>query len=246
MKKIILAGFACLTILSCETLQQVAGEVLLPSEGTKTGLTNIEVISGLKEALSIAINNSSSLASKLDGFNANSLIKLPFPQDAINVKNFLSDKGLFQNQIATFETTLNRAAEDASAKAAPIFLDAIKNMSITDGFAILKGGEGAATNFLKTKTTAKLIEAFSPVTKNSIEKVELTKFWNPIVTKYNAMDFIHGKGKVNADLDQYVTDKAVDGLFTMMALEENKIRTDTVARVSDVLKKVFGSLDTTN
>ncbi len=88
MKKLILAGFACITILSCETLQQVAGEVLLPSEGTEAGLTNTEVISGLKEALSVAINNSSSLASKLDGFNANNLIRLPFPEDAINVKNY--------------------------------------------------------------------------------------------------------------------------------------------------------------
>lgn len=243
MKKIIIAALAVTTIISCETLQQVAGEILLPTEGTQTGLTNVEVISGLKEALSVAINNSSSLASKLDGFNGNSLIRLPFPEDAIEVKNFLTDKGLFQNQIATFETTLNRAAEDASSLAAPIFLDAIKNMSISDGFAILKGGDGAATNFLKEKTTANLIAAFSPVAKNSIEKVELTKYWNPLVSKYNALTILTGKQEVNPDLDQYVTNKAVDGLFTLMTEEENKIRKDPVARVSDVLKKVFGSLD---
>lgn len=224
-------------------MQQVAGEILIPSEGQETPLTNTEVISGLKEALGVAINNSSSLASKLDGFNGNNLIRLPFPEDAIKVKQFLDDKGLLQNQIATFETTLNRAAEDASKTAAPIFLDAIKNMSIQDGFSILKGGEGAATSFLKNKTTAQLISAFSPIAKASIEKVELTKHWNPLVSKYNIYASLAGKEKVNENLDQYVTTKAIDGLFTLMAIEENKIRKDPVARVSDILKKVFGSLD---
>lgn len=243
MKKIIILSAALFTFHSCDVAKQVAGEILLPTEGSETGLTNTEVISGLKEALGVAINNSTSLTSKLNGFNANSLIRIPFPEDAIEVKNFLEDKGLFQNQINTFETTLNRAAEDASAKAAPIFLDAIKNMSIQDGFAILKGGEGAATNFLKDKTTAKLIEAFSPVAKNSIDKVELTKYWNPIVTKYNLLNTLTGKKAVNPDLDQYVTNKAVDGLFTMMAIEENKIRKDPAARVTDILKKVFSTLD---
>ena len=243
MKKIILISIALVTILSCDIAKQVAGEILLPSEGTGTSLTNTEVISGLKEALGVAINNSSSLASKLDGFNGNSLIKLPFPQDAIAVKQFLDDKGILQNQIATFETTLNRAAEDASATAAPIFLNAIKNMSIADGFAILKGGNGAATSFLKEKTTANLIAAFSPIAKNSIEKVELTKYWSPLVSKYNLSTILTGKPKVNENLDQYVTTKAIDGLFVLMASEENKIRTDPIARVTDVLKKVFGSLD---
>ena len=243
MKKTIILGVAMASLLSCDIAKQVAGEILLPTTETGTSLTNTEVISGLKEALTVAINNSSSLASKLDGFNGNNLIRLPFPEDAIAVKQFLDDKGLLQNQIATFETTLNRAAEDASATAAPIFLNAIKNMSIADGFAILKGGEGAATNFLKEKTTAELVTAFSPIEKNSIEKVELTKYWSPLVSKYNLSTMLTGKPKVNEDLDQYVTTKAIDGLFVLMASEENKIRTDPVARVTDVLKKVFGSLD---
>ncbi len=243
MKKTIILGVAMASLLSCDIAKQVAGEILLPTTETGTSLTNTEVISGLKEALTVAINNSSSLASKLDGFNGNNLIRLPFPEDAIAVKQFLDDKGLLQNQIATFETTLNRAAEDASATAAPIFLNAIKNMSIADGFAILKGGEGAATNFLKEKTTAELVTAFSPIAKNSIEKVELTKYWSPLVSKYNLSTMLTGKPKVNEDLDQYVTTKAIDGLFVLMASEENKIRTDPVARVTDVLKKVFGSLD---
>lgn len=243
MKKIIFSGLICSALVSCDIAQQVAGEILLPTESSETKLTNTEVISGLKEALNLAINNSSSLASKVDGFNGNSLIRLPFPEDAIRVKEFLNDKGLLQNQLATFETTLNRAAEDASKTAAPIFLDAIKNMSIQDGFAILKGGEGAATQFLKEKTTDQLIAAFSPIAKASIDKVELTKQWNPLADLYNKSTLLTGKEKVNPDLDQYVTNKAVDGLFTLMAEEENKIRKDPAARVTDVLQKVFGSLD---
>ncbi len=243
MKKTILIGATFCFLLSCEVAQQIAGEVLLPTEQSNNKLTNTEVISGLKEALNVAINNSSSLASKLDGFNGNSLIRLPFPEDAIQVKEFLDDKGLLQKQIATFETTLNRAAEDATKTAAPIFLDAIKNMSIQDGFTILKGGEGAATQFLKDKTTAQLITAFSPIAKASIDKVELTKQWSPLASLYNKSTLLTGKEKVNPDLDQYVTNKAVDGLFTLMAQEENKIRKDPAARATDLLKKVFGSLD---
>ena len=229
--------------MSCEVVQQIAGEILLPTEQGESKLTNSEVISGLKEALNIAINNSSSLASKLDGFNGNNLIRLPFPQDAIRVKEFLDDKGLLQNQIAKFETTLNRAAEDASKTAGPIFIDAIKNMSIQDGFTILKGGEGAATKFLKEKTTAQLIAAFSPIAKASMDKVELTKQWSPLADLYNKSTILTGKEKVNSDLDEYVTNKAIDGLFTLMAQEENKIRKDPTARVTDILKKVFSTLD---
>ncbi|MEN8787678.1 MAG: DUF4197 domain-containing protein [Flavobacteriales bacterium] len=243
MKKFIVTGAIFCSLISCEVAQQIAGEIILPTEQGESKLTNSEVISGLKEALNIAINNSSSLASKLDGFNGNNLIRLPFPQDAIRVKEFLDDKGLLQNQIAKFETTLNRAAEDASKTAGPIFIDAIKNMSIQDGFTILKGGEGAATKFLKEKTTAQLIAAFSPIAKASMDKVELTKQWSPLADLYNKSTILTGKEKVNSDLDEYVTNKAIDGLFTLMAQEENKIRKDPTARVTDILKKVFSTLD---
>jgi len=243
MKKFIVTGAIFCSLISCEVAQQIAGEIILPTEQGESKLTNSEVISGLKEALNIAINNSSSLASKLDGFNGNNLIRLPFPQDAIRVKEFLDDKGLLQNQIAKFETTLNRAAEDASKTAGPIFIDAIKNMSIQDGFTILKGGEGAATKFLKEKTTAQLIAAFSPIAKASMDKVELTKQWSPLADLYNKSTILTGKEKVNSDLNEYVTNKAIDGLFTLMAQEENKIRKDPTARVTDILKKVFSTLD---
>lgn len=243
MKKIYIIALATLTVYSCDTLNQVAGEVLTPTETGEAKLTNADVISGLKSALNVAINNAVASTSVTDGFNANSLIRLPFPEDAIAVKDFLKEKNLLQSQVATFETTLNRAAEDATTTAAPIFLDAIKNMSIADGFAILNGGEGAATNFLKEKTTAQLVAAFAPKAKESIEKVELTKYWNPLASAYNKSTIFTGKPEVNTDLENYVTTKAVDGLFTMMTAEENKIRKDPAARVNDILQKVFSTLD---
>lgn len=245
MKKLILPALSLTLLVGCDTLNQVAGEILTTDGSTtsKATLTNTDVIAGLKSALNVAINNAVSSTSVTDGFNTNNLIRLPFPEDAIAVKNFLKDKNLLQGQVARFETTLNRAAEDATKTAAPIFLDAIKNMSIADGFAILNGGEGAATKFLKDKTTSQLVAAFSPKAKESIEKVELTKYWNPLTSAYNKSTIFTGKEKVNTNLDQYVTNKAIDGLFTMMTAEENKIRKDPVARVNDILKKVFGSLD---
>lgn len=241
MKKIILVGVLGLIISSCDTLNQVAGDVL--TEPKKDELTNDEVISGLKSALEVAIKNSSSMASAVDGFNGNSLIRLPFPQEAIDVKNTLEEKGLLKEQIEKFELTLNRAAEEASKEAAPIFINAIKNMSIQDGFTILKGENNAATNFLKDKTTSQLVEAFTPKAKNAIDKVELTKLWSPLVKAYNTATILTGKKEVNPNLEEYVTTKAISGLFTLMESEEKKIRKDPIARVNDILKKVFGSLD---
>ena len=138
--------------------------------------------------------------------------------------------------------TLNRAAEDAAKEAAPIFVNAIKNMSISDGFAILNGGEGAATKFLKDNTTSQLVAAFGPKVQASIERVKLTDYWNPVMTKYNQAMTFTGGDKVDTDLNKYVTERAIDGLFLMVAKEENKIRKDPAARVTDLLSKVFGSI----
>lgn len=241
MKKLIVVGIAALSLGACDTLNQVAGEVMTTEP--KQGLTNDEVVAGLKSALKVAIDNSSSMASAVDGFNGNSLIRLPFPQEAIEVKNTLQEKGLLQGQIEKFETTLNRAAEEASKEAAPIFIDAITSMSIQDGFKILKGSDDAATNFLREKTTSKLIEAFTPKAKKAIDEVELTKVWSPLVKAYNTATILTGKKEVNPNLEEYVTSKAIAGLFTLMEKEEEKIRENPAARVNDILKKVFGSLD---
>jgi hypothetical protein len=125
----------------------------------------------------------------------------------------------------------------------PIFVNAIKNMTVEDGFAILNGGNGAATSFLKNQTKEQLKVAFMPKVKEAISKVKLTEYWNPIITKYNNAMTLTGGEKLNPDLDQFVTDKAIEGLFIMVEKEEDKIRLDPLARVTDLLTRVFGSLN---
>lgn len=228
--------------VSCEVLDE-ATKVITTDSGSTTApaLTNGEVISGLKEALNVGISNSVNLTSIQDGFFKNAAIKLPFPEDAMKVKTKALEWGL-DNQVNKFEETLNRAAEEATKEALPIFKDAILNMSIQDGFTILNGGQGAATKFLKDNTKSKLVTAFSPKVEAAISKVKLTDYWNPIITKYNGAMAVTGGQKIDPDLNAYVTAKAIDGLFYMVEQEENKIRLDPAARVSDILQKVFGSL----
>ena len=239
--KYTLVGLTFISVTSCDVLEEVLATVPIVTEPAKPSLTNQEVISGLKEALERGIENSVNLTSITDGFLGNSNIRLPFPADAQKVKDKALEWGL-DAKVNEFETTLNRAAEEATKTALPIFKDAILSMSIQDGFSILKGGNGAATKFLRDNTSAQLIEAFKPKVDEAIAKVKLTNYWNPIITKYNtAMTLTNGQ-KINPDLTDYVTNKAIDGLFFMVEQEENKIRLDPVARVSDLLKKVFGSI----
>jgi hypothetical protein len=246
MKKIWLSAafFGTMTLSSCEILTAVADTALsTPAGGTGVpALTNDEVISGLKEALTVGIKNGAGNASKLDGFLGNPLIRLPFPQDAIKMREWCMSKGM-DKQVTDFETTLNRTAEEATKEAAPIFVKAITDMSIADGFAILKGADNAATNYLREKTTSQLITAFSPKVTTAIQTVNLTKYWEPLTKAYNATTMISGNAKVDTDLGKYITDRAITGLFSLVESEEKKIRKDPVARVSSILQKVFGSLD---
>jgi hypothetical protein len=245
MKKIFIPFtiLAALTLTSCDVLEEAAGVLTTDNTGNTStpALSNGEVISGLKEALTVGITNSVSLTSVTDGFLKNSDIALPFPEEAIKVKQKALDWGL-DGQVEKFETTLNRAAEEATKEALPIFKDAILNMSIQDGFSILNGGDGAATKFLQDNTTAALIAAFTPKVEAAISKVKLTDYWNPIITKYNSAMTFTGGEKLNPDLNQYVTERAIQGLFHMVEQEENKIRKDPMARVTDILQKVFGSI----
>lgn len=235
MKKIIALTLVSFTAFGCAEMTSVLNEV---NNSTSTpSLTNSEVISGLKEALTIGTNNSSALTSKVDGFYKNPEIFIPFPAEAIKVKEKVEAIGM-KKQVDEFVLTLNRAAETASKEAAPIFVDAIKNMSIADGFAILKGNNNAATQYLKEKTSASLKIKFNPIVKNAISTVEVTKYWNPIISTYNKIPFTE---KQNPDLEDYVTTKAMDGLFLMIQKEEANIRLNPAARVTDILKKVFGS-----
>ncbi len=199
-------------------------------------LTNDEVIKGLKEALSVGTNNSSASASKADGYLKNARLFIPWPAEAQDMKARLIKLG-YQKKVDEFETSLNRAAEEAAKKAAPVFVDAITGMSVGDGFTILNGSDTAATHYLREKTFAPLKEKFMPTVKEAIAKVNVTAYWTPLVTTYNR---IPGVKKQNPDLDDYVCVKAINGLMVLIADEEAKIRKDPMARVTDLLKKVFG------
>lgn len=206
-----------------------------------SGLTNDEVIAGLKEALSVGTDKSSAMASKEDGFFKNPAIKIPFPPEAQKVKDKAIKWGM-QSQVDEFVMTMNRAAEEASKEAKPIFLNAVTGMSVGDGFAILKGEDNAATAYLSGKTRADLKVLFMPKVKDAIAKVNVTKYWNPMMSKYNKSVKLTGGDEVNPDLEDYICERALDGLFVLIAAEELKIRQDPMARVSDLLSKVFGSL----
>jgi Protein of unknown function (DUF4197) len=240
MKKQILLLAFCTVLLPACTEQQILGTMDAMKNGGASPLSNGEVISGLKEALRVGTERSVSLSSALDGFNKNTAIHIPFPQEAIKVRNTLMDLGL-KKPVEDFELTLNRAAEEAAKEAVPVFVDAITSMSISDGFAILKGGENAATNYLKDKTTAALLAKFRPVVERATQKVALTNYWKPVADAYNTASFITGAKAVDPDLNAYVTQKAADGLFTLLANEEKKIRMDPVARTTDLLKRVFAA-----
>ncbi|MEN9304350.1 MAG: hypothetical protein RL264_2779 [Bacteroidota bacterium] len=243
MKKLALSFSLSLSLVSCDVVQQAANTLNsgTTSNTTTPKLTNDEVISGLREALNVGIKNAVNSSSVTDGFLKNTAIRLPFPPDAIKVKEKALELRL-DGQVEKFETTLNRAAEEATKEALPIFVDAIRNMSVQDGFAILNGGDGAATRFLSKQTTDKLVVAFSPKVKEATAKVKLTEYWNPLITKYNQAMTLTGGQKLNPDLDAYITQKAIEGLFYLVEQEENKIRKDPMARVTDLLTKVFGSL----
>lgn len=200
-------------------------------------LTNAEVVSGLKEALKVGINNSSNLASKLDGYYKNPLLFIPFPDEAKNIENKLRNLG-FGNLCDQFIQSLNRGAENAAGKSVPIFMNAITGMSISDGFKILNGGNNAATEFLRSNTSSQLVGAFKPTIQQSLDQVSATKYWGDIINTYNKIPMVQ---KMNPDLAGYATEKAIKGLFVLVAQEEAKIRTNPAARVNDILKRVFGS-----
>ena len=230
MKKIFLAVSMVIAFTGCDTLTQVMNST------TGGGLSTEQITNGLKEALSIGTQNSTNHLSAVDGFFANAALKILMPQEAQNVEKTLRSLGmgsLIDNAILS----MNRGAEEAAKTAAPIFLNAIKQMSITDAVGILKGGDFAATNFFKDKTTAALTASFSPVINNALQKVGATKYWTDVFNVYNKFS----TKPVNTDLSAYVTGKAIDGIFYEVSLEEQKIRKDPAARVTDILKTVFGS-----
>lgn len=205
--------------------------------GTPKALTKEEVANGLKEALVNGITKGTDLTSKMDGYFKNPEIKIPFPKDVKKVEDKLRQLGM-GSEVDRFVLTLNRGAEEAAKEAKPIFISAIKQMSIDDAFAVLKGQPDAATQFLKRTTSAQLKEKFKPVVQTNLDKVNATKYYGDLISNYNRIPFI---SKVNPNLNDYATDMAIQGLFTMIAKEEKSIRQDPAARATELLKKVFGS-----
>ncbi len=247
MKKILLALATIFILSQCsekglQTLNDVldASGTVLNEDSELSALTNSEVISGLKEALKVGTDTAVSLASVTNGFYKNPLLFIRFPEEAVKVKNTLNDAG-FGHLVDDFELTLNRAAEEATKQAAPVFVQAITGMSVQDGFSILNGADNAATEYLKEKTTAELRSKFSPKVQQAIETVNLTKYWEPVINKYNLLTILTGGEEINPDLEAYVTEKAITGLFTHIATEEQQIRENPQARVTDLLARVFGN-----
>lgn len=228
----LLATGMLFTFTGCEVLNQLPTSI--PSN---LPLTEGEVSNGLKEALKVGIRNAVTQTSATDGYLSNPLIKIPFPQEAEAVKTKLNSLG-FSSLVNQFEESMNHAAEQASSKATDIFVDAITKMSITDAMGILNGNNDAATQYLRRTTGTQLEAEFSPIIENALQSVQVTQYWEQITSTYNQIPFVT---PVQTDLTGYVTTRAIDGLFTLVAQEEKDIRENPEARVNDILKRVFGS-----
>lgn len=204
--------------------------------GQQSGASNDQIISGLKEALSIGTGNAVTATSKTNGYFGNQAIKILMPEKIRKVGDVLGKVG-YQKEVDDFVLSMNRAAEKAAPQAKSIFVDAIHQMTVEDARKILDGGETAATEYFKGKTSGKLSEAFQPIVSSSMNEVGTTRSYKEMMGKYTAMPFASAE---SLDLDRYVTNKSLEGLFYLVGQEEIKIRKDPAARVTDLLKTVFG------
>jgi hypothetical protein len=234
MKKIFMIA-SVLVLSGCAELQQVASQY--PQIGTI--LSNPDISAGLKEALGNGITKQVTKLTATDGFYKNAAVKILLPAELQKVDKTLRTLGLGSLADEGLKV-LNRAAEDAVKESTPIFVSAVKNMTFTDAKTILMGSDNSATMYLENSTTTALYAKFNPVVKNSLGKVGADKVWANIITKYNSVPLVT---KVNPDLNDYVTDQALKGVFKMIAVEEKDIRTNLSARSSDLLKRVFALQD---
>lgn len=238
MKKIIFIIVIALVSknIQAQGLKGIINKVTNKDKSTKGSLSTEEVVQGLKEALSVGAEKSATQLSNVDGYFKNAAIKILLPTEVQKVQDAVTKIPGGSKLVDDAILSMNRAAEDAAKSAAPIFINAIKNMSFADAWSILKGGDSAATKYLKQQTTKPLTEAFRPIIDKSLAKVNATQHWNTVFSTYNKFSF----KKVNPDLASYVTDKALEGIFYQLAQEELKIRKDPVAQTTNILKKVFG------
>lgn len=220
---------------ACAELHQVVNQ--LPQDSTK--ISSIDIASGLQEALNLGIDKQVQKLTKKDGFFKNELVKIMLPQELQKVDKTLRDIGLGKLADEGLKI-MNRAAEDAVKQATPIFVDAVKNISFTDAKTILLGENDAATQYLKQRTETPLFEKFEPVISNSFNKVGADRIWTNLINKYDGLPFTND---VNPDLTAHVTQQALQGVYTMIAIEEKEIRTKYSSRTTDLLKKVFALQD---
>ncbi len=234
IKKISLV-FLLFFAFSCAELQQVVNQ--LPDSGQ--GLSNEFIANGLKQALDQGIEKQVSKLTQTDGFFKNELVKILLPEELRKVDKTLRDIGLGSLADEGLKV-LNRAAEEAVSEATPIFVNAVKEMSFADARNILLGDTNAATSYLETKTNTALYEKFNPIINDSFKSVGADKVWSSIITKYNTIPLTNN---VNPDLTDYVTQEALNGVYKMIAVEEEQIRTNLSSRTTDVLRKVFALQD---
>lgn len=200
-------------------------------------ISSNEASGALRQALEIGVNKSTQLASASGGYSANPLIRIPIPPDLQNVEKTLRSIGM-GNQVDQFVLAMNQGAEKAAKEAAPIFLNAIKEMTVTDALSIVKGEKNAATMYLDRTTRLSLATLFQPIMAKSLQETAASKLYGDIVTRYNQVPFVK---KMNPNLEAYATEKALDGLFVLVAQEEAKIRENPLERTTDLLKKVFAN-----
>lgn len=230
----IFSVFFIFNLVACAELQGVIDQ--LPQGGV---VTNTEIASGLRQALDFGIDKQVTKLTQKDGFFKNELVKILLPEELRKVDKALRDIGL--NKLADEGLkVLNRAAEDAVKEATPIFVNAVKGITFTDAKNILLGNDDAATQYLTSKTQSALYTKFNPVIKNSFSKVGADDIWNNLINKYNTLPFTND---VNPDLTDYVTNEALKGVYTMIAVEEKEIRNKINSRTTDLLKRVFALQD---
>ncbi|TYA92090.1 DUF4197 domain-containing protein [Seonamhaeicola marinus] len=234
MTKKLFALFFILNLTSCAELQQVVNQ--LPQTG---GISNTDIASGLRQALDFGIDKQVTKLTQKDGFYKNELVKILLPEELQKVDKTLRDIGLSKLADEGLKV-LNRAAEDAVKEATPIFIDAVKGITFADAKSILLGNDDAATRYLTGRTETALYAKFNPVIKNSFSKVGADDIWKNLITKYNSIPLTKN---VNPDLTDYVTNEALKGVYTMIAVEEKEIRTKLSSRTTDLLKKVFALQD---
>jgi hypothetical protein len=244
LKSIEMKKFLIVLLLSAGIVGTSQGQSLLNNlkkkvTGSSSGssLSSDDIVNGLKQALTLGAQKSADKLSAADGFFKDAVVKILLPPQAQNVEKTLRNLGMGQ-LVDNAILSMNRAAEDASKSAAPIFVNAIKGMSVQDGLGILRGADTAATGYLRKSTSPQLTTAFHPVIDSSLQKTGATKYWKDVFETYNKLPTTFKK--VNPDLSGYVTQKAMDGIFYYVAQEEKQIRKDPAAQVTDLLKKVFG------